>query len=78
MENEWIRAIRVTVGPHEKLKMHKHPATGAVVVYLSDQDMRQFMPTARRTRAITKPAQSAGFRRTPLIRMKISATNLSA
>ena len=41
-ENEWIRAIRVTVGPHEKLKMHKHPATGAVVVYLSDQDMRQF------------------------------------
>jgi len=42
IENEWIRAIRVTVGPHEKLKMHKHPATGAVVVYLSDQDMRQF------------------------------------
>ena len=41
-ENEWIRAIRVTVGPHEKLTMHKHPATGAVVIYLSDQDMRQF------------------------------------
>jgi quercetin dioxygenase-like cupin family protein len=42
VENEWIRAIRVTVGPHEKLKMHKHPATGAVVIYLSDQDMRQY------------------------------------
>lgn len=42
VENEWIRAIALTVGPHEKLKMHKHPATGAVVVYLSDQDMRQF------------------------------------
>jgi uncharacterized RmlC-like cupin family protein len=42
VENEWIRAIRLTVGPHEKLKMHKHPATGAVVIYLSDQDMRQF------------------------------------
>jgi beta-alanine degradation protein BauB len=42
LENEYVRAIRVTVGPHEKLKMHKHPATGAVVVYLSDQDMRQF------------------------------------
>jgi beta-alanine degradation protein BauB len=41
-ENEWIRAIALTVGPHEKLKWHKHPATGAVVVYLSDQDMRQF------------------------------------
>ena len=42
LENEYVRAIRVTVGPHEKLKMHKHPATGAVVIYLSDQDMRQF------------------------------------
>src|ERR1700733_679867 len=42
VENEWIRAIRVTVGAHEKLKMHKHPATGAAVIYLSDQDMRQF------------------------------------
>ncbi|HTA31229.1 MAG TPA: hypothetical protein VK731_12135 [Candidatus Cybelea sp.] len=41
-ENQWIRAITLTVGPHEKLKMHKHPATGAVVVYLTDQDMRQY------------------------------------
>ena len=41
-ENEWIRAIALTVGPHEKLKMHKHPATGAVVVLLTDQDMRQY------------------------------------
>ncbi len=41
-ENQWIRAIALTVGPHEKLKMHKHPATWAVVVYLSDQDMRQY------------------------------------
>ena len=41
-ENEWIRAIRLTVGPREKLKMHKHPATGAVVVLLTDQDMRQY------------------------------------
>src|SRR5258708_2463587 len=42
IENEWIRAIRATVAPHEKLMMHKHPATGAVVINLSDQDMRQF------------------------------------
>jgi quercetin dioxygenase-like cupin family protein len=42
VENEWIRAIGLTIGPHEKLKMHKHPATGAVVVYLTDQDMRQY------------------------------------
>jgi uncharacterized RmlC-like cupin family protein len=42
VENEWIRAIALTVGPHEKLKMHKHPATWAVVVHLTDQDMRQY------------------------------------
>jgi beta-alanine degradation protein BauB len=41
-ENEYVRAIALTVGPHEKLKMHKHPATGAVVVLLTDQDMRQY------------------------------------
>jgi beta-alanine degradation protein BauB len=42
LDNEWIRAIRLTVGPHEKLKFHKHPATGAVVVLLTDQNMRQY------------------------------------
>jgi hypothetical protein len=42
VENEWIRAIALTIGPHEKLKMHKHPATGAVVILLSDQDMHQY------------------------------------
>jgi len=42
LENEWVRAIRLTVGPHEKLKFHKHPATGAVIIYLTDQDMRQY------------------------------------
>ncbi len=42
LENEWVRAISLTVGPHEKLKFHKHPATGAVVVLLTDQNMRQY------------------------------------
>lgn len=42
LENEWVRVIALTVGPHERLKMHKHPATGAVVVLLTDQDMRQY------------------------------------
>ncbi len=42
LDNEWVRAIALTVGPHEKLKMHKHPATGAVVIYLTDQDMKQY------------------------------------
>jgi quercetin dioxygenase-like cupin family protein len=40
-ENDLVRVMRVTTGPREKLGMHKHPETWAVVVYLTDQNMRQ-------------------------------------
>ena len=40
LENEYARVLRVTIGPHEKLRLHKHPDTGAVLVYLTDQNMR--------------------------------------
>ena len=39
-ENEYVRVIRVSIAPHEKLRMHKHPNTGAVLVHLTDQNMR--------------------------------------
>lgn len=39
-ENEYVRVLRVSIGPHEKLRMHTHPATGAVLIHLTDQDMR--------------------------------------
>jgi oxalate decarboxylase/phosphoglucose isomerase-like protein (cupin superfamily) len=39
-ENEYVRVIRVNIGPHEKLQMHKHPETAAVLVHLTDQNMR--------------------------------------
>jgi quercetin dioxygenase-like cupin family protein len=39
-ENEYVRVIRVSIGPHEKLRLHKHPDTGAVLVHLTDQNMR--------------------------------------
>jgi len=39
-ENEYVRAIRVNIGPHEKLAVHKHPQTGAVLVQLTDQHLR--------------------------------------
>ncbi len=32
--------IRVSIGPHEKLMMHTHPAMGAVLVHLTDQKIR--------------------------------------
>jgi len=40
VDNEYVRVIRVNIGPHEKLKLHKHPDTGAVLVHLTDQNMR--------------------------------------
>ncbi len=40
LENEYVRVIRVSIGPHEKLLLHKHPDTGAVLVHLTDQNMR--------------------------------------
>ena len=55
VENEWMRAIALTVGPHEKLKMHKHPATGPWWFYLTDQDMRQYHADGHIAR---KPLQS--------------------
>ena len=39
-ENEYVRAIRVNIAAHEKLRQHTHPATGAVLVHLTDQNMR--------------------------------------
>ena len=40
-ENDLVRVIRVKTGPREKLGMHKHPETFAVIVYLTDQNMQQ-------------------------------------
>jgi quercetin dioxygenase-like cupin family protein len=40
LENEYVRVIRVSIGPHEKLRLHTHPDTGAVLVHLTDQKMQ--------------------------------------
>src|ERR1700730_10162736 len=37
-ENEFVRVIRVTFGPHAKMAMHQHPAPGAVIVTVTNQD----------------------------------------
>lgn len=37
-ENEFVRVIRVTYGPHAKMVMHQHPAPGGIIVTLTDQD----------------------------------------
>jgi len=43
LENEYVRVIGVSVGPHEKLRLHTHPKTAAILVHLTDQNMRLTM-----------------------------------
>jgi quercetin dioxygenase-like cupin family protein len=43
LENEYVRVIRVSIGSHEKLRVHTHPKTGAILVHLTDQNMRLTM-----------------------------------
>jgi len=58
LENEFVRVLRVNIGPHEKLALHTHPQTGAILVQLTDQNLRltQADGTAR---ASTYPAKIA-------------------
>lgn len=41
-ENDQLRVLRITYGPHEKSVMHSHPA--GVVVFLNDLHARFTMP----------------------------------
>ena len=56
LENEYVRVIRVSIGPHEKLRQHTHPHAGAILVHLTDQDMRLTMSdgTVRASRYAAK------------------------
>jgi len=42
-ENSWMRATRVTYGPHETAPVHRHPPTPTTVyVYLTDGGVMRF------------------------------------
>jgi hypothetical protein len=43
-ENDLVRVIRVRIAPRDHVPMHRHPAHGAVLVLLTDQDARQTFP----------------------------------
>jgi hypothetical protein len=43
-ENDLVRVIRVRIAPLDHVPMHRHPAHGAVLVLLTDQDARQTFP----------------------------------
>jgi quercetin dioxygenase-like cupin family protein len=56
LENEYVRVLRVSLAPHEKLRQHTHPNTGAILVHLTDQNMRLTMAdgTVRNSRYAAK------------------------
>jgi hypothetical protein len=37
-ENEFVRVVRLRFAPHAKMMMHQHPAPGAVIVTVTNQD----------------------------------------
>jgi quercetin dioxygenase-like cupin family protein len=44
-ENEQVRVVRITYGPHEKSVMHEHPAN--VAVFLTDGQARFTLPDGK-------------------------------
>jgi quercetin dioxygenase-like cupin family protein len=51
-ENDQVRVLRITYGPHEKSVMHSHPAS--VAVFLTDLDGKLTMPGGKTQVMVSK------------------------
>jgi hypothetical protein len=51
-ENDQVRVLRITYGPHEKSVMHEHPAN--VAVFLTDASAKFTMPDGKSVAAQVK------------------------
>ena len=51
-ENDQVRVLRITYGPHEKSVMHEHP--GSVAVFLTDAQTKFTLPDGKTQDAPTK------------------------
>ena len=51
-ENDQVRVLRITYGPHEKSAMHSHPA--GVVVFLNDAHAKFTMPDGKTQDVVAK------------------------
>ncbi len=54
-ENDRVRVLRITVGPHEKTPLHEHPAR--VVVWLTDAHVRLTLPDGKMQEGHLKAGQ---------------------
>jgi quercetin dioxygenase-like cupin family protein len=52
IENDQVRVLRVTYGPHEKSVMHEHPAN--VAIFLTDANVKFTMSDGKTTAADVK------------------------
>ena len=59
LENEKVRVLRIKYGPHEKSKMHSHPAL--VGVMLTDCHIRFTYPDGKTEEITAKAGQVVNF-----------------
>lgn len=55
LENDQVRVLRITYGPHEKSVMHEHPAS--VAVFLTDGHVRFTLPDGTSVAADVKAGE---------------------
>lgn len=55
-ENDAVRVLRITYGPHEKSVMHEHPAN--VAVFLTDSDAKFTLPDGKSQVAPAKAGEA--------------------
>ena len=56
-ENDQVRVLRITYGPHEKSVMHDHPASQ--VIYLTDAHVKFALPGGKTEEQRGKAGQTA-------------------
>lgn len=56
-ENDQVRVLRITYGPHEKSVMHDHPA--GQVIYLTDAHVKFGLPDGKTQEQLGKAGQTA-------------------
>jgi hypothetical protein len=65
-ENQWVRATRVTYGPHETAPVHTHPSNPVTIyVYVTDAGVMQFHHETGHIAGVTidrKPVKAGGIR----------------
>ena len=65
-ENDQVRILRITYGPHEKSVMHDHPA--GQVVYITDAHVKFGLPSGKSEEQQGKAGQTAWARRENICR----------